>query len=319
MVDGSWFMVDGNDPIDPALSPTRPYAHTPIRFDDGTRMSGDDADSPSTINHEPSTTPSDGFAPVMPSQLPRSQGTGDAALPAEAALLPTASRLSPLDLLFEDESDSGADSLDRLAYGVATWGAEEGADDFGFQVSDFRVETAIESSSSPTHTYSHTPTQPLPSLIAEDSPIIVWDTPPARAQLGTMTVAPLSAEGIADIISRYGAPWEADGGGDSSTTQVVYLDFDGAENVDYAGPVSAADVDVPAFSLERFGLAGQEQQVVEAAVARLNELLSGENVQVVTERPASGTYSTVYVGGAGDAFADHGSLFGVTEQVDAGN
>jgi len=43
--------------------------------------------------------------------------------------------------------------------------------------------------------------------------------------------------------------------------QVFYLDFDGARDVIYNGPVTVGPFDVPAFSLEGTPLAGQEQVI----------------------------------------------------------
>ena len=44
--------------------------------------------------------------------------------------------------------------------------------------------------------------------------------------------------------------------------QIIYLDFDGAEDVTYNGPVVVEGIDIPSFSTEAAGLSGQEQQVI---------------------------------------------------------
>ena len=44
--------------------------------------------------------------------------------------------------------------------------------------------------------------------------------------------------------------------------QIVYLDFDGEENVTYNGPVTIDGISVPAFSVAPAELAGQEQEII---------------------------------------------------------
>ncbi|HEX6132062.1 MAG TPA: zinc dependent phospholipase C family protein, partial [Actinomycetota bacterium] len=100
--------------------------------------------------------------------------------------------------------------------------------------------------------------------------------------------------------------------------QVIHLDLDGAEGVDYHGPVSVTGIDVPAFAAPG-ALAGQEQAIAAALRDEVEALLAGQDVVVTLERPASGDYSTIYVGGTYAAFAGHGPLFAVSEKVDAGN
>jgi hypothetical protein len=100
--------------------------------------------------------------------------------------------------------------------------------------------------------------------------------------------------------------------------QVFYIDTDGAVDVDYHGPVSVEDVDVPAFDGPAF-LAGQNAQVLRAMVTSLNSAFPAWDVAFTTQRPAAGDYSTIYLGGDGAAFGRWGRYYGVSEKVDAGN
>src|SRR5688572_10520357 len=47
--------------------------------------------------------------------------------------------------------------------------------------------------------------------------------------------------------------------------QIIYLDFDGEENVTYRGPVTVGPFDVPAFQAPRT-LAGQEADIISEVV-----------------------------------------------------
>lgn len=101
--------------------------------------------------------------------------------------------------------------------------------------------------------------------------------------------------------------------------QVVYLDFDGEENVAYSGPVLVEGIDVPEFALPG-SLAGQEEVVVTRVVEELKCIFTGSGVVFTTQKPDSGqAYSTVFIGGNDSAFADYGSFMGLAEQVDVGN
>lgn len=101
--------------------------------------------------------------------------------------------------------------------------------------------------------------------------------------------------------------------------QIIYLDFTGASDVSYDGPVKVNDVDVPAFKAPTH-LAGMEQTIAALVVDQLNVTFAGSGVSFTTQKPEDGTaYSTVYVGGDGTAIAGDASLAGVAEQVDAGN
>ncbi|MDC0935207.1 hypothetical protein OAS39_02895, partial [Pirellulales bacterium] len=102
--------------------------------------------------------------------------------------------------------------------------------------------------------------------------------------------------------------------------QVFYLDVDGAIDVTYNGPVTVGPFDVPAFSLEHVGLAGQEEAVIASGIEQLNSAFAPLAVTFTDERPEGGVpYSTIYVGGADGAFTGFGRYFGLAETVDIGN
>ena len=101
--------------------------------------------------------------------------------------------------------------------------------------------------------------------------------------------------------------------------QIIYLDFDGAEDVVYNGPVTVGPFDVPAFQAPD-ELAGQEEAIIEQVLVNLQEIFAGSGVIFTTEKPLDGAeYSTVYVGGDDSAFGEFGSFRGLAEQVDIGN
>lgn len=101
--------------------------------------------------------------------------------------------------------------------------------------------------------------------------------------------------------------------------QVIYLDFDGANNVNYRGPVTVGPFDVPPFKAPE-ALAGQEEVIVSAVLTSLSEAFSDTGVTFTTTEPDPDTlYSTIYVGGDDAAFAKYGSFLGVAEKVDVGN
>ena len=101
--------------------------------------------------------------------------------------------------------------------------------------------------------------------------------------------------------------------------QVIYLDFDGEEDVTYDGPVTVGNVDVPAFAAPG-SLAGSEQAVIAGVKNRLVETFADAGVRFVTQKPVDGiSYSTIYIGGTDAAFAAYGSFPRLAEKIDVGN
>ena len=103
-----------------------------------------------------------------------------------------------------------------------------------------------------------------------------------------------------------------------AASQVIFLETSGALDVDYQGPVIVEGVDVPRF-VAPGGLAGQEAGVIGAMTAALSNTDFGISLVFTDERPQSGDYSTVYIGGTGDEFAGWGHFLGLAEDVDTGN
>ena len=126
-------------------------------------------------------------------------------------------------------------------------------------------------------------------------------------------------------------------------SQVVYLDFDGADNITYNGPVSVGPFDVPAFTRPElvddivaivqaaFSSAGLQTGVssslrsaglqtgVDFGAGMHAGLETSATIRVTTTRPTSGPYTTVTIGGNDSVFAAYGDFYGLAEQVDVGN
>ena len=80
----------------------------------------------------------------------------------------------------------------------------------------------------------------------------------------------------------------------------------------YAGPITIEDIDVAAFRAPD-SLQGQEDAIAAALVEGLNDAFAGTGVAFTTEAPEAGPFSTIHVGGDGEAFAEYGHLYGVAE------
>ena len=101
--------------------------------------------------------------------------------------------------------------------------------------------------------------------------------------------------------------------------QIIYLDFDGAEDVTYNGPVVVEDIDVPAFDVAD-ELAWQAMEIIADVVTQVEDIFAGMGVVFTTTQPVADTeYSTIYVGGDNSAFSEYGDFLGLAETIDTGN
>ncbi|MHC4565850.1 MAG: Ig-like domain-containing protein [Planctomycetota bacterium] len=111
-----------------------------------------------------------------------------------------------------------------------------------------------------------------------------------------------------------------DPGVNSWQGQVIYLDFDGAQDVVYNGPVVVEGVNISEFSAEPAGLAGHESKIISQVLSSLEQTFGGTGVLFTVTRPDSATLcSTIFVGGDDSAFSAYGSFAGLAEKVDVGN
>ena len=123
--------------------------------------------------------------------------------------------------------------------------------------------------------------------------------------------------------------WEAQGPGPILSGQVegtqhvrghvIFLDFDGAREVTYRGPVTVGPFDIPAFVAPK-NLAHRETDIVTSVVSSLNNNFAASGLVFTTQQPDTTLpFSTIFIGGSDDAFSAYGSFLGLAEQVDFGN
>ena len=148
-----------------------------------------------------------------------------------------------------------------------------------------------------------------PPIYVNDAEISIEETTPIeiRGPPATETVA-LSGMHLVDPTVDY-----FDG-------QIVYLDFDGAQDVTYNGSVVVEGINISEFSADAAGLAGQESAVISQTLSALEQEFEGAGVLFTTSKPDPGTsYSTVFVGGDGSDFFEYGSFQSLAEKVDVAN
>jgi subtilisin-like proprotein convertase family protein len=158
--------------------------------------------------------------------------------------------------------------------------------------------------------------------------------PPASETNNTETITSYVEESEVDltILSDYAAEMQPDGTlelpslylvdptVDFFDGQVIYLDFDGAQAVTYNGPVIVEGINIPVFSADSAGLAGQESVIISQILSTLEQEFDGMGLCFTTSKPESGTsYSTIFIGGDGAEFRDYGFFIGLAEKIDAGN
>ena len=83
--------------------------------------------------------------------------------------------------------------------------------------------------------------------------------------------------------------------------QVIYLDFDGAKDVTYRGPVQVGPFDMPAYKAPA-GMEGLEQSIQAGVLQKVQTTFVDSGVQFTLICPDAGTeYSTIRIGGGDDA------------------
>ncbi len=100
----------------------------------------------------------------------------------------------------------------------------------------------------------------------------------------------------------------------SCNEQIFYIDFDGVENVSYNN--DALDIHIDNITVSSSGLSEEEQFQI---ITELNNTFAGTGIYFTANVTANMKYSTIYVGDAGNAFAEYGHCMGVAETVDTGN
>ncbi len=101
--------------------------------------------------------------------------------------------------------------------------------------------------------------------------------------------------------------------------QIFFLNFDGANDVTYEGPVTVRDIDIPAFDAPAF-LETQKAEIIASVLDSLQETFADLGVTFISDEPLTiGNYSTIYIGGNGEAFAEYGRFIGLSEKIDSGN
>ena len=101
--------------------------------------------------------------------------------------------------------------------------------------------------------------------------------------------------------------------------QIVYLNFDGQQQAIYDGPVRIGPLDVPAYEPPA-DLTDARDDIIESVTASLNDMFCLVEVSFTTAAPdPSLEFSTIFIGGDGTPFAEHGVFLGLAEQVDMDN
>lgn len=104
---------------------------------------------------------------------------------------------------------------------------------------------------------------------------------------------------------------ESPGSGPLPSEQLIYLEFNGGDNLSYRGELLSLD----GISVESSGLSAGR---IDRLVKRLNSAFSARGIRFVTNRPELDAYSTIHVGKT-DAFTPFGNFTGLSETVDTGN
>ena len=99
--------------------------------------------------------------------------------------------------------------------------------------------------------------------------------------------------------------------------QVVYLDFDGASDVTYHGPIVSKGSTCRVFVCPRRSLVRKRSSSSNSS--NIEDTFADTGITFTTQPPVAGEYSTIYIGGDGSAFHEYGNFLGLAEQIDVGN
>ncbi|MCB1229514.1 MAG: LEPR-XLL domain-containing protein, partial [Verrucomicrobiae bacterium] len=155
--------------------------------------------------------------------------------------------------------------------------------------------------------------------VLENSPVEGIETTESGTGLAGISDSPVGESGGLGKLPELPGIILTEGSEGASLGQVFYLNFDGASNASYDGPVQLSGLEIPAFGVEGLDAAERDNFIAEI-VANLNELFGEAGIRFVTESPTdSSEFSTVYIGGTNEAFLDWGSFRGLAEHVDVGN
>ena len=160
-----------------------------------------------------------------------------------------------------------------------------------------------------------------------DMPVLFSDGSAGDGDLPLQTAGGVDPAGIVDIAdgspvqSRTQAdlPLVASDSSIPPAAQIFFLDFDGAVGITYEGPVTVDGIDVSGFKAPDH-LIGLESEIIDALVNELGQAFEGWEILFTALEPSYGAeFSTIYIGDAGEAFAEYGPFMGLSEKIDKGN
>ncbi|MCX5835283.1 MAG: zinc dependent phospholipase C family protein, partial [Deltaproteobacteria bacterium] len=146
------------------------------------------------------------------------------------------------------------------------------------------------------------------------------DLPLQNAESGNVAgLVEIADESIAQSQTQADLSPAASGSTTPLAAQVFFLDFDGAADITYEGPVTVADIEVPVFEAPD-SLKGQEGAIIASILDSLQEAFSDSGLVFTADEPLRASdYSTIYIGGDAKAFAEYGPFIGLSEKIDKGN
>gem|GEM_PF-910717 len=141
-------------------------------------------------------------------------------------------------------------------------------------------------------------------------------------------ISPAAAENsILDDNPLTNSEISTDAGGDAYAPSmaggkptILYLEFYGDQVSSRAGDfwLGSSSVTIPAYDLSSFGWGGYEEESIEYITQFVEQDYAAYNILVTTDKPASGQYTTMYIGGTNDWFRAGSGIIGVAT-YDIGN